>query len=146
MIKLEFETLDSVKLPLVQRFYKRHYPATKPKKNEHIIIARSLGEICAVVRFRPIEQYKLLTGMVVDEAFRGQGIGHQLLEHCQQQILSENVYCFAFTWLEPFYQAHHFHSLDPDQLPNNLNILFQRYKSSGKSLIPMRYVAEFSHI
>lgn len=146
MVKLEFENLDSVKLPLIQRFYKRHYPATKPKKNEHIVVARRNGNICGVVRFRPIEEFKLLTGMAIEETQRGQGIGHQLLDHCQQELLSEQVFCFAFPWLVPFYQAHHFDTIEANKLPNCLKILLQRYQAGGKSLVPMRYVAEFSHI
>jgi N-acetylglutamate synthase-like GNAT family acetyltransferase len=146
MVNLEFEKLDTLKLPLVQRFYKSHYPATKPKKNELVIVARRSGDICAVVRFRPIEQFQLLTGMVVNEQYRRQGIGHQLLNYCQQDMISNQVYCFAFTWLASFYQQHDFRTIDIEQLPNSLYILFQRYQNSGKSLVPMKYVPEFSHI
>ncbi len=144
MIKLQFEKLDPVKLPLVQRFYKLHYPSARPKKNELIVVARHENRICAAVRFRPVEHYQLLTGMAVDEALRGQGVGRQLLTHCQQQILDSGVYCFAFTWLEGFYRQHNFTTLSDDKLPNSLQMLFQRYQNSGKALIAMQYCTDFS--
>lgn len=146
MVNLEFEILDSVKLPLVQRFYKSHYPATKPKKNEVIVVARQLGEISAIVRFRPVETYQLLTGMVVHAQQRQQGIGHQLLNHCRHTHLLTHSFCFAFTWLTPFYQQHGFQIIESEHLPKSLLVLLERYQKSGKSLVPMKYVAGFSHI
>jgi N-acetylglutamate synthase-like GNAT family acetyltransferase len=146
MVNLEFEILDSVKLPLVQRFYKSHYPATKPKKNEIIVVARLADEIGAIVRFRPVETYQLLTGMVVHSQRRQQGIGHRLLDHCRQTQLTDKTYCFAFTWLTPFYQQHGFQITQSEHLPKCLLVLLERYQNSGKSLVPMKYVAEFSHI
>lgn len=139
MVKLLFEKLDPIKLPLLQRFYKQHYPSARPKKNELLIVARHQGELCAAVRFRPIEQYQLLTGMAVTEAMRGAGIGHQLLSHCEEQILDQHVYCFAFPWLEDFYQAHGFRVIGSESLPNCLHNLLQRYQNGGKSLVAMQY-------
>lgn len=146
MVKLQFERLEPVKLPLLQRFYKQHYPSTKPKKTELIIIARREGQLCAAVRFRPIEHYQLLTGMAVDETMRSNGIGHQLLAYCQEQILDSRVYCFAFPWLKDFYQTHGFKTIDSENLPNSLKILLKRYQNGGKSLIPMHYQQEITHI
>jgi N-acetylglutamate synthase-like GNAT family acetyltransferase len=139
MVNLQFEDLDSIKLPLLQRFYKHHYPSAKPKKNERVIVARHQAHLCAAVRFRPIDRYQLLTGMTVDESLREQGIGHQLLTYCELNVLDEQVFCFSFPWLETFYQQHNFQTLAVNTLPNSLKVLFQRYENSGKKLIPMQY-------
>lgn len=147
MVNLLFEKLDPIKLPLLQRFYKQHYPS-KPKKDELIIVARKEGAICGAVRFRTIDQFRLLTGMAVDEDLRGNGIGHQLLDYCQHQepILNPEVYCFAFPWLVNFYQQHGFQVIETEQLPPSLRSLYQRYLNSGKSLVAMQYQTENSHI
>jgi N-acetylglutamate synthase-like GNAT family acetyltransferase len=142
MEKLEFEEIEAIKYPLIQRFYKQHYPTAKPKRNEKTIIARAIisNEIVACVRFRQIEQYQLLTGMVVASEKRKQGLGNQLLAHCYANDLNPNVYCFAYTELEAFYRQHGFITCDADNLPPPLKVLFQRYTNSGKSLIPMQYL------
>ena len=139
MRELRIETLDPVKLPLVSRLYKAHYPSGKAKSNELTIVGYIDNQLCCVVRFRPIEQYQLLTGMLVIPEQRGLGLGHQLLVHCQSSVCNSNTYCFAYPHLEAFYQQHGFVTVVPEQLPNSLNQLFTRYTGSGKCLIPMHY-------
>jgi N-acetylglutamate synthase-like GNAT family acetyltransferase len=139
MTHLHFENLTTVKLPLVQRFYKNHYPAAKANKSETIIVGYINGSICCAVRFRKIEQYQLLTGMAVDSTMRHQGIGSSLLAYCQRTILTHDVYCFALTSLDFFYQRYGFTIINPDQLPNSLKMLYQSYTRSGKALTPMQF-------
>ncbi|SHO58029.1 GNAT family N-acetyltransferase [Vibrio quintilis] len=141
MNQLLFEQLDPIKIPLIQRFYKQHYPAGKAKKDELVIIAKdSQHHICAAVRFRNISPYQLLTGMTVATEKRQQGVAHQLLTFCEQQILNEQVYCFALPYLEDFYRAHHFRSQKADELPGLVHTLYQRYTRQGKQLVPMKYI------
>lgn len=71
---LEFQQFDPIKLPLIKRFYKNHYPGSKPKSDEQVIVALKDREIVGVVRFRMIGQYRLLTGMAVEAQSRQQGI------------------------------------------------------------------------
>ena len=144
MNALRIETLDPIKLPLVSRLYKAYYPSGKAKKNETTIVAYAGLQLIGVVRFRPIEQFQLLTGMLVTPELRGKQIGHQLLLHCQQTICNSNTYCFAYPHLEAFYQQHGFASVEPSQLPGSLNQLFNRYTGSGKCLIAMHYQAVLS--
>lgn len=142
MKKLEFQQLDPVKFPLIQRFYKQHYPTSKPKRNEKTIIARSSisQNIIACVRFRQIEQFQLLTGMAVSTDFRGQGIGKSLMNYCKLHNLNSQVYCFAYAHLDEFYQQQGFVSCHKEDLPSPLKVLYQRYTNSGKSLVPMQYL------
>lgn len=139
MHELRIETLEPIKLPLISRLYKAHYPSGKAKKNELTIVGYIENQLSCVVRFRPIEQFQLLTGMLVIPEQRGLGLGHQLLVHCQDSVCSSNTYCFAYPHLEAFYQQHGFVTCLPEQLPNSLNQLFSRYTGSGKCLIPMHY-------
>ncbi|TXZ07464.1 GNAT family N-acetyltransferase [Vibrio mimicus] len=138
---LEFQQFDPIKLPLIKRFYKMYYPGTKPKSDEQIIVALEKTEIIAVVRFRAIGVHRLLTGMAVKEQTRQQGIGKQLLHHCQKELLNSSTYCFAYAHLKHFYQQGGFVRIEASELPPELHIRFERYSRAGKDLIPMQYQA-----
>ncbi|EKO3698330.1 GNAT family N-acetyltransferase [Vibrio metschnikovii] len=136
---LHFEHVETLKLPLIKRFYKQHYPSAKPKSDELIISAYENHHIKAVVRFRSIADYRLLTGMAVVSEERSKGIGQALLIYCKKNILKHNDYCFAYPHLTSFYTLGNFYTQRPDQLPAELRTLLTRYQASGKSLIPMIY-------
>ncbi|EKO3487517.1 GNAT family N-acetyltransferase [Vibrio fluvialis] len=140
MPTLQFEHIDPIKLPLIKRFYKQHYASTKPKSDELMIGAYREQGLCAVVRFRQIAQYRLLTGMAVDSNQRGCGIGLALLNYCGKHILQHNDYCFAYSHLAEFYRKAAFIPVKADALPAELQTLLNRYSSSGKDLIPMQFI------
>lgn len=131
--------LDPVKVPLVKRFYKEHYPTGKANKSELIYSLLLDDELCGVVRFRTIEDSRLLTGMAISKQHRGKQLGSQLMKYCAKHTLTENDYCFAYAHLASFYGRHQFVQIDPKQLPNALRVLYERYSNSGKDLIPMQY-------
>ncbi|CDU07754.1 putative Acyl-CoA N-acyltransferase [Vibrio coralliirubri] len=131
--------LDPVKVPLVKRFYKEHYPTGKANKSELIYSLLLDNELCGVVRFRTIENNRLLTGMAISKQHRGQQLGSQLMGYCAQHTLTEDDYCFAYAHLTNFYARHKFVQVDPKDLPNGLRVLYERYSNSGKDLIPMHY-------
>jgi N-acetylglutamate synthase-like GNAT family acetyltransferase len=139
MTDIHFERLEPIKLPLVQRFYKNHYPQSKANRSEMVIVGYNHGIICAAVRLKCIEKHRLLTGMAVDSSMRSRGVGTSLLNYCQQTILTNNVYCFALNSLENFYQKNRFMVINPDQLPNSLKMLYQSYTRNGKALTPMQF-------
>ncbi|GAL09009.1 predicted acyltransferase [Photobacterium aphoticum] len=105
MSKLSFHLLEPLRFPLINRFYKAYYPAGKAKKDETIWVGESNQGIQCCVRFKYIEDYQLLTGMLVHPEQRGQGIGQHLLQAVQDQLTQQPCYCFAFAYLEAFYQA-----------------------------------------
>ncbi len=139
MSPLHIEVLDPIKLPLVARLYKSYYPSGKAKKDELILAGYIEQQIVAVVRFRQIEECRLLTCMLVLPDFREKGLGHHLMNYCEQQVLANQDYCFAYQHLESFYRQHGFKAVDLSELPNTLRNLFERY-SRTKKLIPMQYV------
>lgn len=136
---LRIEPLDPLKLPLITRLYKAHYPSAKAKSHELTLVAYQDNHLCGVVRLRPIDRFRLVTGMLVVPEFRGQGIAHHLMEHCQQHLFKTDDYCFAYEHLVPFYAQHSFTALDPATLPEPLHSLFQRYSRSGKALVAMHW-------
>lgn len=139
MNTLQIATLDPIKLPLVVRLYKAHYPAGKAKKDELTIVGYHQNQIVALVRLRNVEQYRLLTGMLVVPDYRQHGFGHQLMAYCQQQVLKVGDYCFAYQHLEGFYAQYGFQAINSDALPNSLKSLFERY-SRTKPLVAMQYI------
>lgn len=136
---VSFEQIETIKLPLIKRFYKLHYPAAKPKSDELIIAAYQNNNIQAVVRFRSIANYRLLTGMAVATNQRSKGMGKSLLDYCKKNILKHNDYCFAYPHLTSFYTLGHFHIIQLEQLPAELQTLLIRYQTAGKTLVPMMY-------
>lgn len=139
MIEVNFQLLESIKIPLIKPIYKAFYPSAKPKKNERIVVGYHEKTIICIVRFRPIEHFSLLTGMLVIPDYRQQGIAVQLLTFCQAHYLSENSYCFAYQHLESLYKSVGFSVVEVKLLPNSLQQLFIRYTDAGKKLLPMRY-------
>ncbi|MDA9556713.1 GNAT family N-acetyltransferase [Vibrio sp.] len=140
MPELQIAILEPIKVPLVSRLYKQYYPSGKAKKDELIITGELDKQLVAVVRFRRIADYRLLTGMLVVPTHQGQGLGHQLMQHCQSHILENKDFCFAYTHLEGFYSQHGFVKLDAEQLPAELKTLFIRYTDSGKKLTAMQFI------
>lgn len=138
MSPIQIEVLDPVKLPLVSRLYKSHYRSGKAKKDELTIVGSVDKQMVAVVRFKSVEENRLLTGMLVVPEFRSQGLAHQLMSYCEQHVLQSGDFCFAYSELESFYQQYGFVTLGSDFLPNTLRGLFERY-SQKKSLVAMKY-------
>ncbi|MBD1557473.1 GNAT family N-acetyltransferase [Vibrio sp. S9_S30] len=139
MSELEVKILEPILLPLIKRFYKRYYPSAKPKSDELILGGYLNGTLMSVVRFRTIENSRLLTGMLVAHEHQNQGLGHKLLVFCEDFVLQEGDFCFAYEHLHDFYQAHGFRCVQEKELPNGLKNLFARYRHSGKKLNAMKY-------
>ncbi|AGQ89611.1 N-acetyltransferase [Vibrio parahaemolyticus] len=137
---LIIEVLNPIKLPLIKKLYKAHYPSGRAKKDELIITASREGVIVALLRLKTVEQYRLLTGMLVIPEVRGTSVGRTLLEHCENKVFEDGDYCFAFSYLEKYYAQHGFETIDSHELPNSLKMAFQRYVDSGKDLIPMQFI------
>lgn len=113
---MQIETLDPIKLPLISRLYKAHYPSGKAKKDELTIVGSIDQQIVSLVRFRNIEQCRLLTGMLVIPEYRGAGLGHQLMGYCVRHVLSEHDFCFAYAHLQPFYAQHNFKTIGSESV------------------------------
>lgn len=140
MAELLIEQIDPIKIPLIKKLYKDYYPSAKPKKDELVVTLLEENQLSGVVRFRAIEQYRLLTGMLIIPDKRGKGLSHQLLTYCVQNILTQTDYCFAYSHLAALYKSHGFDIVDIVEMPSSIQGLFLRYVNSGKDLIPMHFV------
>ncbi|WP_261816241.1 GNAT family N-acetyltransferase [Vibrio gallicus] len=138
MHNLSITEMDPIRLPLLRKVYKQHYPSTKVKAGDKIFIAEHNSQLIGAVRFRHIEQWRLLTGMVVIEKYRGRGVASSMLKALRPTQLDQDVYCFAYTHLTKMYAVHGFVTIDPQQLPGSLKGLYCKY-SQSKSLSCMQY-------
>ena len=68
--------------------------------------------------------------MLVVPEHREKGLGHQLMTYCEEQVLTNQDFCFAYQHLESFYGQHGFQLVEPQQLPNSLKNLFERYSQT----------------
>ncbi|GEA53019.1 acyltransferase [Vibrio inusitatus NBRC 102082] len=139
MNSLIIKELEPLRLPLLKKLYKSHYPSTKIKAGEKIIVAERDSQIVGVVRYRKLDKWELLTGMLVIPEVRNQGIASQLLHFSQNDILQDNFFCFAYKHLEQLYKAHGFKTIPVEELPSTLAKLYLRYTQTGKPLIVMQY-------
>lgn len=140
MDNLTIEPLSPIRLPLLKKMYKQHYPSTKVKAEETIIVGQLNQALVGVVRLRKVDQYRLLTGMLVVPEHRSKGLASKLLDYCtRQQHLDNSVYCFAYAHLTNLYHKHGFKEITLDDTPGALNQLYLRYSRSGKNLVIMQY-------
>ncbi len=136
-----FRRLDPIRLPLIQRFYKSHYPSGKAKRDEVIWTVEKDGQIIGCVRFRQFNDCQLLTGMVIHSDHRRNRLASQLMENCEAQANSKQCFCFAYSHLEALYTKQGFVTIGEADLPAPLDELFIRYSQGRKKLIPMKRIA-----
>ncbi|MGF1681963.1 GNAT family N-acetyltransferase [Photobacterium minamisatsumaniensis] len=140
MNDFRFHPLEPLRFPLINRLYKAHYPAGKAKRDEVIWVGENDNGIQCCVRFKQFDNYQLLTGMLVHPSIRELGVGQQLVQASKLQISQKTCFCFAFSHLESFYQRAGFQIISDSALPESLKSRIERYRQSGKALIPMRFV------
>ncbi|MCL1145160.1 GNAT family N-acetyltransferase [Shewanella marinintestina] len=142
----------------VKKFYRQHMPYARLLQKESVCVLTqtapnldSSGEIDSVAeitsskticskiiasaRIRPIGQLAILTGMLVHPDFRGQGMGHQLMDELSSVINDGKTYIFALAHLEGFYAQHGFSAVS--SAPNDIEQLFLKYQDSDKELVLM---------
>ncbi|MDD1784423.1 GNAT family N-acetyltransferase [Enterovibrio sp. ZSDZ35] len=137
MPDFRFAPLNPLRFPIVTRFYKSHYPAGKPKKDEVIWTAEGETGLCGAVRFKQFDTFQLLTGMLISPSFRGRKLGVRFLEAVDGQTQSTPCYCLAYRYLTPLYETAGFRVIGKSQLPAELQGRYSSYCNSGKDLIPM---------
>ena len=132
----QFIELETVKLPLVNQFYKRVYKKGVASKDETVFILKDKEIICSA-KLKTIDKKLLLTGVACDPEFRGQGYASQLIK--QLLLLQEQpVYCFPYTHLLPLYSQLGFVQIEPQIVPEIISQKFYSY-SKNRDLLLMVY-------
>lgn len=140
---MKFSWLQAIENPLVKPFYKQFMPHARVNRSEKIAVLRLNNTIVACARLRPIEEFELLTGMLVHPDLRGQGIGHQLLAGMQERLTEGRTFTFAFSHLADFYARHGF--AVTGRAPDEILQRFQAYQAQGRDIVLMAYIAKPPH-
>ena len=132
----QFIELETIKLPLVNQFYKRVYKKGLASKDERVFILKEKAIICSA-RLKKLNKQLLLTGVACAPEFRGQGYASQLIN--KLLLLQEQpVYCFPYTHLQPFYSRLGFVQADSQSAPEIISQKFYAY-SKNRDLLLMVY-------
>ena len=132
----QFIELETVKLPLVNQFYKRVYKKGQARKDEAVFILKGKAIICSG-KLKTFAQQLLLTGVACDPNLRGRGYASQLIKNIL--LLQEQpVYCFPYAHLQPFYSRLGFIQVDSQTVPEIISKKFYSY-SKNRDLLLMVY-------
>ncbi len=126
----------------VNAFYKQCGSSNQARPSDLFFLMLREDHILGCVRYCVEEGEAMLRSMMVDEKYRRQKIGNQIL-HAFEAYLQENdiesVYCLPYPHLEKFYGQIDFQTVEGNDIPLFLRDRMVFYeKNSGKKYICMR--------
>lgn len=130
------QMLETVQLPLVNKFYKANRARGKAKGNERVWVAKDNGEIVGAARVADISGFDFLTGVMVAVTHQRQGIAAALV---LQMVNAQQKPCFTFPYghLVDLYQKLGFVEVDVSELPKPIEMRFERYRGQGRDIVAM---------
>jgi N-acetylglutamate synthase-like GNAT family acetyltransferase len=125
--------LAAVQLPLVNKFYKANRARGKAKGNEQVWVTKQEQQIVAAARIADICGCDFLTGVQVAQGFDGQGIASRLIT---QMLNTQQKCCYTFPYnhLMQWYEKLGFVTVAVEDLPNPLQMRFDRYTRQGRDI------------
>ncbi|ACE85836.1 GNAT family N-acetyltransferase [Cellvibrio japonicus] len=136
---VELCELASEAHPVVERFYRAQGYKLRCGRQERILVIRDQHqEILAAARLLPhVNGYYWLRNMLVAKAWRGRGLGRQMVQAIPGVLgSSTGCYCFALPQVVAFYHALGFYTreaLPPSVIcPPAILAQFHTYKSRGR--------------
>jgi N-acetylglutamate synthase-like GNAT family acetyltransferase len=130
----QFIELETVKLPLVNQFYKRVYKKGLARKGDAVFILKQKAIICSA-KLKKLGNQQLLTGVACDPQYRGQGFASQLIKNILL-LQQQPIYCFPYAHLQSFYSQLGFVLIDSQTTPEIISQKFYAY-SKNRALILM---------
>jgi len=136
----EFEHLEPIQLPLVNRFYKQCRYSAKANRSDEVYVLRLQGQIVAALRLssKP-EQHLFLRSMCVHPEHRRKGLGAALLKALGPVLAAQPVYCFPFSHLEVFYENAGFKRQVPESVASFIHDPWASYCRQGRDIIIMTF-------
>ncbi len=120
----------------VNQFYKKQKHKGSASGDERVFIIEHDNDIVAAVRLVPFDDYYWLRSLYVEKTRQGQSLGSQLLAYVHEHI-HHTIFCFPYLHLDHFYQQAEYVLVTPDNLPQNLEQLYQRYNRKGRGILAM---------
>ena len=137
--ELSFCWLPQPKKLRATRFYRDRGAYFKVGRFEPCgVVCDLASQIIAAACLKPFESSYLLTRVLVDDAWRNQGVGQFLIRSMTDQF-NHQCYSFAYRDLISWYEAFGFSVVNEALLPEPLQTRYTAYCRSKPDLIPMQF-------
>lgn len=135
-----FQSFEPARLPVVDRFYRRHGYKVKCASQEKVFALVAPGlDVVAAVRLVPQSSgHFWLRNLLVAPEYRGVGLGGHLLHQLKPAIFPQGCYCFALPHLTDWYQRSGF-DYEPTHCPADIVAIHEKYRSRGRDWVLMGY-------
>ena len=126
MISIRVGTASDIER--VNEYYNSHQRSSDASASDFLLLAEDDNQVVGVVRLCFEERYHLLRGMYLTAAYRGQGIGSQMLHQLAKYIGNQDCYCLPWAHLESFYRIIGFETMTNEDLPGFLQERLTKYR------------------
>lgn len=138
-VQYDFQWLDDVQLPLVNKFYRAERQRGKGRGGDRCAVLRvQSGDIVATACIRHYQGDDLLVGVMVAASYRRQGLARRLVSEMLRHQ-TRSLFTFSYCHLVHFYQDLGFETITSEMLPTALAGRFHSYIEQGRDIEPMRY-------
>ncbi|MBE0365391.1 hypothetical protein PULV_a2175 [Pseudoalteromonas ulvae UL12] len=137
LTECEIVQLDALKTPLVNKFYDRCRAKGRAKKHDNVWVVYYRRQIIAACRIQSIDCEYFLSTVMVEPAYRGQGLARFFILNILSQ-LSQPLVTFAYSHLRDFYSSLGF--TEVDGLSTSLSSRFNQYQKQQSNLLAMSFV------
>lgn len=131
--------LESIKTPLVNKFYTQHKARGRANKQDQIWVAYHNNNMIAACRLQNKVSFLFLSTVFVAPAYRSKGVATTLLRTLLNEQ-AEPVYTFAYQSLTDFYHTLGFNQVLTYTAP--LLALFDAYKH--RNIIALKYLSNMN--
>lgn len=105
----------------IQEQYEKVHFIPSDLTRDTVVVAELDGRRAGIGRLVPAgEGAYELGGMYVDDAVRGRGIAHAIVEELIRRAGAKEVYCVPFANLETLYEATGFRRIEPAGIPEQI--------------------------
>ncbi len=132
----QFQWLEPIQTPLVNKFYREYGFNGKAKRSDRIAICKQGSNIVAAALLRPFADDALLTGVAVQPQLQGNKLASRILAFINHDY-QQRLFCFALAHLESWYQKYDFQRFNESQLPTPLANKWQAYLNQGRRMVCM---------
>ena|GEM_PF-5377766 len=130
-----YRLLPTLSFPLAAKFYRQEKHSARTDKRDEIFVAQHQNDISACLRIAPLDNERLLRGMLVSKASRGQGLARGLLAFSLSNTQYEKIWTFPLSPLHGFYASLGFEVKNFDEaLPLCVQAAYTQYLKQGRDI------------
>lgn len=137
LTECEVVQLDTLKIPLVNKFYDRCRAKGRAKKHDTVWVVYYRSQIIAACRIQFIDGEYFLSTVMVEPVYRGLGLARFFILNVLSDV-KQPLFTFAYADLSHFYTSVGFARVD--SLPTSLSSRLKQYQKQQGNLIAMCFV------